>query len=191
MFGKILKAAPSIHPTEMNKLYIFKTNAEKSALSSTAYSLLNELLERDFGIKNAKILKTNKGKPYLEGNDNIHFNISHTQGAVAIAFCDSETGVDIEHERPINPKIAGRHFCDDEMIVVEKSNNTNAELLKMWTRKEAYIKMSGEGLSSGLNTFNTLDEKIAKKIKTFEIEGFYISVCSEKECDFEIIIKTI
>ena len=186
-----MRTAPSIHPTKMNKLYIFKTNAEKSALSSTAYSLLNELLSKDYGIKNAKILKTNKGKPYLEENADIYFNISHTKGAVAIAFCDSETGVDIEHERPINPKIAGRHFCDDEMIVIEKSNNTNAELLKMWTRKEAYIKMSGEGLSSGLNTFNTLDKKIARKIKTFEIEGFYISVCSEKECNFEIIIKTI
>lgn len=175
----------------MNRIYIFETNVPKTELSKTAYSLLNESLKKDFGIKNTKILKNEKGKPYLDGNTNIHFNISHTDGAIAIVFSDNKTGVDIEYKRKTDTKIANRFFCENEAAFIDNSNDKNAEFLKMWTRKEAYIKMLGEGLSSGLNTFNTLEEKIAKKIKTFEIEGFYISVCSEKECDFGIIIKTI
>lgn len=191
MSGKTFKTVLSISQTKMNKIYIFKTNTEKSALSSIAYSLLSELLEKDLGIKNPKILKTEKGKPYLEGNANIHFNISHTKGAVAIAFSDNEIGIDIEHIRKTNTKIANRFFCEGEAAFLENVKDKNAEFLKMWTRKEAYIKMLGHGISSGLNSFNTLNEKIAKKIKTFKIEGFYISVCCENTAVFEIITRTI
>lgn len=174
----------------MNKIYIFKTNAQKGELSKTAYSLLDKLLLENYGIAMPTILKTAKGKPYLKDHD-VYFNISHTNGAIAIAFSESETGVDIEHVRPTDTKIANRFFCESEAAFLEKVENKNAEFLKMWTRKEAYIKMTGEGISAGLNTFDTLEEKIAKKIKTFEIEGFYISVCSKNTDDFETIITTI
>lgn len=174
----------------MNKIYVIKTNVPKSELSKTAYSLLSDLLFKDFGIQNPTILKTDKGKPYLK-DQSVYFNISHTDGAIAIAFSDNEVGIDIEQKREADVKIARRFFTQNEAEYVENSADKTAEFLKLWTKKEAYIKMLGEGISLGLNTFDVISDDLSKKIKTFEIEGFYVSVCSNVFNEFEIFTTTI
>ena len=45
-------------------------------------------------------------KPYIAENNNIFFNISHTNGCVICAISNNEIGVDIEKIRPINLNIS-------------------------------------------------------------------------------------
>ena len=56
---------------------------------------------------------------------------------------------------------------------------------EIWTQKEAYLKFKGTGISGGLNRFNVFE--IPEKINTFIIDGYVISVCSEKEFEIEVV----
>ena len=131
--------------------------------------------------KNTLFSFTPSGKPYLQDYPDFHFNISHSGEFTALALSDSQVGVDIEKLRDINLKIADRYFTDDEKAYVKD----NKSFFYIWTRKEAYLKMTGEGLK-GLRTCNILDNK---KIKTFETEDFTLSVSSTNGKDFKVIYE--
>lgn len=97
------------------------------------------------------------GKPYLK-NKRLQFNLSHTDTMAVIAVTeDADIGVDIEH---VNRKVefddlAMRFFCEAEyqkLVQLKPQEKRNA-FFNCWTRKEAFIKAVGEGLSYPLNNF--------------------------------------
>jgi 4'-phosphopantetheinyl transferase len=102
------------------------------------------------------------GKPSLgpahEGS-NVKFNISHSGGITLLAFTRGrEIGVDVEQVRSDFDvqAIARRFFSPREQnqladLPVEKSVDA---FFRCWTRKEAYIKAIGDGLSLPLNQFD-------------------------------------
>lgn len=65
-----------------------------------AYTVLFASVNQLFGVKIPKIGRTYSGKPYIDGfADNIFFNISHSDGLVAVSISDEgEIGVDIQSE---------------------------------------------------------------------------------------------
>jgi 4'-phosphopantetheinyl transferase len=89
----------------------------------------------------------------------IRFNLSHSEGLALYAFTrDREIGVDIEHIRDIPEieKIAERFFSERENAVIRvlpKSKKKEA-FFNCWTRKEAFIKATGDGLSWPLDRFD-------------------------------------
>ena len=102
-----------------------------------------------------------KGKPALEAShqSSINFNLAHSHGMAIYAFSRGrEVGVDLEFIRAdlADEKIAERFFSPREIDVLGK---LAPELRKQaffdcWTRKEAYIKARGEGLSMPLDEFD-------------------------------------
>jgi 4'-phosphopantetheinyl transferase len=101
-----------------------------------------------------------KGKPYLEESaGGIDFNLAHSHGKALYAFsAGRQLGVDLEFIREDleYEKIAQRFFSLRE---VESLRTLPAEFRKeaffnCWTRKEAYIKARGEGLSMPLDEFD-------------------------------------
>lgn len=102
------------------------------------------------------------GKPRLAhacGNPTIHFNLSHSEGLALYAFRrGSEIGVDIERLRdiPEMEQIAEQMFSARDITrlrALPKNQNTQT-FFQMWTRKEAYIKALGDGLSTSLDGFD-------------------------------------
>jgi 4'-phosphopantetheinyl transferase len=99
------------------------------------------------------------GKPYLAGNTDLQFNVSHCDGLALLAFVrDREIGVDVEKIRPQDDvkKLAERFFSLNER---ERLRNLSGDELysaffRCWTRKEAYIKATGDGLSLPLHQFD-------------------------------------
>lgn len=90
------------------------------------------------------------GRPYfLEGDAD--FSITHTEGACFCALsCGTDRiGLDAEHparaERLNVRDMAERWLTPAERQAWEK-NPTAAHFLRIWTRKEALVKRSGEGL---------------------------------------------
>lgn len=118
------------------------------------------------------------GKPYIEGVQDFHYNISHTQSAIAIAVSRTPIGVDVEHICAFDSKIAERFFCQRETKYIE-SDCCNAEqrFYEIWTKKEAYVKWIGKGLSVPLNSFDVLDEELPCFFRTFTKGNYKISVC--------------
>lgn len=89
-----------------------------------------------------------EGKPAFENAENLHFNVSHSGGEVVAAFSGSPIGIDIESSGRCRnfSEIARRFFHpgEAETIAVE------SDFLRVWTAKEAMLKLSGTGLAGGL-----------------------------------------
>jgi 4'-phosphopantetheinyl transferase len=97
------------------------------------------------------------GKPRLAGGG-LSFNVSHSHGAAVFAFTsEREIGVDIErHPAPDDGDAVARHFFAPAEVAMLDSLPAAARpaaFLRCWTRKEAYIKARGDGLSLPLDSF--------------------------------------
>lgn len=97
------------------------------------------------------------GKPSLASNA-LDFNISHTEGVAVFAFARRcELGVDVERIRalPDMMEIAGRFFCrgESEELTGLPDGDRERAFFDCWTRKESYIKATGNGLSTPLTDF--------------------------------------
>jgi 4'-phosphopantetheinyl transferase len=101
------------------------------------------------------------GKPYLEetlGDSTLRFNLAHSQERALYAFtCCREIGVDIEYLRalPDADQIADRFFSANENATLHAlpASLRQKAFFNCWTRKEAYIKAIGKGLSQPMDQF--------------------------------------
>ena len=103
-----------------------------------------------------------KEKPSLGGSEagsGIEFNISHSGAIALLAFArEREIGVDVEQIRRDfeTARIAARFFSASEqkqLPALPEEQRSEAFFL-CWTRKEAYIKATGKGLSLPLHEFD-------------------------------------
>ena len=132
-------------------------------------------------------VQTQYGKPYLEGYPDCHFNLSHTRNAIAVIISDKPAGVDIEKIAAADLQIAKRFFTENEAAYIETTDiGKDKRFYEVWTKKEAYIKYKGKGLSMALNSFDVLCDTISKQIQTFQINDYIISACGEYS-EFQII----
>jgi 4'-phosphopantetheinyl transferase len=99
------------------------------------------------------------GKPELVGDaGSLRFNVSHSGGAALYAFARGrEVGVDVELLRDdfASVEVAGRFFSAAEIrtLSLQQPHLLTRSFFNCWTRKEAYIKALGEGLSHPLDCF--------------------------------------
>lgn len=99
------------------------------------------------------------GKPELaDGAGSLRFNLSHTHGRSVVAVClDSPVGIDVEAVRPIDDweGIAQSHFSAREIAALHASAESDRQhaFFRCWTRKEAFLKAHGFGLSIPLDSF--------------------------------------
>lgn len=102
------------------------------------------------------------GKPALnavDGNEQVCFNLSHSHGLALIAVTlNRQIGVDLEYIRSdfSCEEIAERFFSPKERAILRLfSTEMKAEaFFTCWTRKEAFVKALGKGLSFPLNEFD-------------------------------------
>lgn len=86
------------------------------------------------------------GKPHFVETPDIHYNVSHSAEAIAVAMASRPVGVDIERIGRYDPRIVARLFTTRERMFVESDPElTELRFCALWTRKEAHAKWSGEG----------------------------------------------
>jgi 4'-phosphopantetheinyl transferase len=102
------------------------------------------------------------GKPLLDepfASSDIYFNVSHSMNLVVIAVAfERHIGVDVEFVRSISDvdAIAHRCFTESELELLNgESGSKISNFFRCWTRKEAFVKAIGKGLSVPLNSFTT------------------------------------
>ena len=102
------------------------------------------------------------GKPHLHidsGNPPVAFNVSHTRGLALIALHPTaHLGIDVESERPGMDAsgLAHRYFTPTEALAVHALPRGPAQserFLRVWARKEAFMKAVGHGVAMGLDRF--------------------------------------
>lgn len=184
-----------------------RARIEKAARTETKLELLaSGLLAKKavsivFGIENPEFVKNKFGKPYIAGHTNCFFNISHSGKRVICALSDSECGVDIEKiEAPAQiDMIASKFFSIYERNAVMLSANPVEAFTRLWTLREAYVKMRGKGfdipLASLSCTFPHGKAHICEYGKVQEdavfheirdIYGYRATVCTFGEKDFSL-----
>lgn len=132
------------------------------------------------------------GKPYLTGNQEVYFNLSHSEEVVICAISPQEIGCDVEKLHEINLNVARRFFCKGEydMINAEKSEEKRREMFfRLWTLKESFIKLTGMGMSMPMNSFEikfnadgiSVKQELNNKTYYFQeinfLEDYKCSVC--------------
>ena len=89
------------------------------------------------------------GAPYLAAGP--YFSISHCKQGIAVAVSDSPIGIDIEAIRPLNESLVRKTMNSQEQTRIFSSAHPEVEFIRLWTKKEAYVKMQGTGIISDLH----------------------------------------
>jgi 4'-phosphopantetheinyl transferase len=99
------------------------------------------------------------GKPSIDPRHHsqlLHFNLAHSGDLALLAVtAASHVGIDVECRRDVIDalKIAETFFCREEIAELSSLHGSEVSdaFLRCWTRKEAYLKAHGSGLSIPLN----------------------------------------
>jgi len=149
-----------------------KQNADNMLIGEI---LAKTVIKMTFGIDIAKqkFSYTEHGKPYLMNYLDVHFNISHSGEYVACCVSDKPIGVDIQKIGEYSSDIAKRVCNEKELVQIEDSSDKASEFTKLWTQKEAVLKMYGTGIASGDIKY-CLDNR---NVQSERIEDYWLSVC--------------
>ena len=130
-----------------------------------------------------------QGKPFvqLQGPHQLYFNVSHSQKLVLIAFsANLEVGIDVEgiQSRLDHQAIAKRIMNDQEAHEFYKlpESEQKSAFFACWTRKEAFVKAHGKGLTFPLRditvSFLPGQPVSIMKVKNPELHNFTWSIYS-------------
>ncbi len=154
---------------EQNQASKFKYHEHRFKYLQRHYGLYH-CLEKHYAVQAAEqqYAVGDFGKPHFEGG-HLEFSISHDEDYFLIAISDGVIGCDIEkRDHTLDFHLLARQvFSQYEIVTMESLPTTEIceYFFRIWTRKEAFIKAQGEGLSYGLKHLS-MD---GKEQKDFEI----------------------
>ena len=126
---------------------LLRTEAEKRREPLCAYAALRLALRRTYGWQELpQMARTDRGKPYFPGFPDLHFSLSHTEGAVLVGISDRPLGVDIQRIRPVSRRLLGRVAGEGE------------DFFSAWVRREARSKRTGVGVGAMLRKEMPMEE---------------------------------
>jgi len=152
----------TLSPAERERAARFAFDRERQAFVASR-GLLRRVLSRLAGAPpgTLRIEEDALGKPRLGGEcgqGRVRFNVSHSGGLWACAVAlHREVGLDIERIDPARAgdRIAERTFSPSEVVALRAlpEGERVAAFHRCWTRKEAYLKARGFGISIPLDSF--------------------------------------
>ena len=123
-----------------------------------------------------------QGKPQIV-NFPKKFNLSHSGDYVVCGVSNGEVGVDIQKWVPYKERTAERFFAKEEWeLLQEKDEPERTELFyRLWSRKEAYGKYTGQGIGSAVGEDFSNEQKWQEKQICFREwileDGYSLAVC--------------
>lgn len=131
--------------------------AEDRCRATVAWGLVRILVGLRTGTEPGAVpfCRNAHGKPFVPGGPS--FNMAHSGPSILIGISDAgRLGVDIEARRPIAnlERLAEDVFGDEELAQLRALPPTEQEaaFYRGWTRKEAFVKAVGRGLSMPLHS---------------------------------------
>ncbi len=152
-----------------------KSNRDSARESLAALVLLGRAAEW-MGMETDELvlLRSQNGKPFFRGGE-AEFSLTHSKGYVAAALSDEgEVGIDLEaseYDTDKARRLAERYFCDREK---EAFLRTPKDFLRIWTKKEACVKLLGITLSEQISRGDA--EDVAYRY--FEIDRHPLTLCT-------------
>ena len=140
-----------------------------------AYQLLKQGLHETYGITENPIFEYNEhGKPSIVGHPEIFFNLSHCKKAAVCAISDHPVGIDVESIREYKESLVNYTMNDAEIREIESAENPASVFIRLWTMKEATMKLVGTGISNDMK--NVIDTT-AYQYTTVDRQQYIYTVC--------------
>lgn len=160
-------------PTERKERALACRKEDDGMRIACAGYLLQKILSKE-GIDHPIFEKNEWGKPSLK-DGSFHFSLSHSGLWGVCALSDTPVGVDIEQPRCFD-KLAARYFSEAR---------TEDDVLRLWTAKEAYLKLLGRGLTVPLDSVTVqLGEPLTLKdlpylLHEYTLGEYRVCLCTE------------
>lgn len=123
---------------------------------AAAYLLLCKGLREEYGISEPPVFEYGEhGKPAIVGFPHIHFNLSHCREAAICVVSSHPVGVDVESVREYKESLVHYTMNDEEVSQIMQTTRPDVEFTKLWTKKEAVLKLSGEGIHNDMKSVLT------------------------------------
>ena len=203
-------------PLERQKR-IHNIKQEKSRKQSMGVGLLLQKVLALYHMQDSDVFVDEHGKPKVEG---LEFSLSHSGNLVLCAVSEEPVGCDIERLREAPKGVAERYFSDAEQAYLSRfsADEYDRKFFRIWTMKESYVKMTGEGLrvpfveyevvTSVVSCEETCRESVdgqhpecaqvmrdGKKqtcyLNSMEMEGHIISICAEESAYVEVVWENL
>ena len=163
--------------SELTKANRFLTKKDKESFISRRHSL-RSILSKFISAQPAgfQFHQSGNKKPAIEG---VEFNSTHSENLILIALSSSTIGIDIEC---VNPDfdfktLVPACFSKEERVFI----GSPSAFYTLWTRKEAILKATGEGLIEKMQDINCLKNDVIRNnvcygIKTYRMHEYIFSI---------------
>ncbi|MFY8033262.1 MAG: 4'-phosphopantetheinyl transferase family protein, partial [Flexibacteraceae bacterium] len=124
---------------------------------------------------------TETNKPYLP-NTEVQFNLAHSGEVVVLSVSNKPIGIDIEHIKPIKDMADVMQVCFNEQEInsINSSSNPQFRFYEFWTRKEAILKATGEGIATNLLALNVLEGTQTYKTDLWDSDSMHLNTFNYK-----------
>ena len=140
-----------------------------------AYQLLKRGLREVYGIMENPVFEYNEhGKPSIVGHPEIFFNLSHCKYAAVCVLSDQPIGIDVESIREYKEGLVHYSMNDEEIRKIESAEHPDYAFIRLWTMKEATLKLIGTGIS---NDLKTVIDTHTYKYTTVERQRYIYTIC--------------
>ena len=112
-----------------------------------------------------------QGKPVYKDREDIYFNISHSGNVVVVVVSNVAVGVDIDGNRNFRDNMIDRFYSSNEATWVKENElYKNDRFFRIWTMKEAFSKLTGDGL---IRTISNVEFIVEKKLQSDSVHCIY------------------
>jgi 4'-phosphopantetheinyl transferase len=136
------------------KSYVMLQQLVQEALAETDERWLP--LQQRLKEWNGNFVYNEHEKPFMQNAsgeriEGVDFSISHCKNAIAVALGDHPVGVDVESFRHAEEPLLKRTMNPEEQAEVRAAADPAEAFTRLWTRKEAVLKLRGTGLVDNLH----------------------------------------
>ena len=129
-----------------------------------------------------------KGKHHAPG---ICFNLSHTEGLAICVIGREDVGCDVEYQKKAPASVAKHFFTESENSYLKEQEDYDREFFRIWTMRESYMKMTGDGLRVAFHKYEMRleDGKFGvyfegKKedcyLREYDVPGYQVTICTKE-----------
>ncbi len=193
-------------------IYCYRQKGTEALNQKLSERLLRRALadycrRRELGVTESEaeslaLVREDGDKPYFPDLPQVYFSVSHSFSVWACAFSDEPVGLDLEMpalrwqkgadggaEKAARQRdaLARRYFTEEEQAYAKEGGADG--FFRIWVRKEAYLKYTGQGISGGLGSINLVKDgqllETANGVYFAELDlgpDVIAAVCSWKNC---------
>lgn len=177
---------------EIRRKKVMRYHMPDDRKRSLAAGIIIKHILNENGLSENSLSYSKNGKPLADG---LFFNVSHSGDYVVGIVSDCEVGCDIEKISSAPMKVAQHYYSPAESEYINSEPDKDRAFFTIWTLKESYMKMTGQGLGLALDSFEILKTvngfslgKTPERqcfFRTLEFDGYIFSVSNETDFDIK------